>query len=508
MGNAAFGPACLADLECLTAPAREHTRRGHSNNGESESGWSGRVKRPVRTIQWIAAVLRIAGAYAGETSPCQNRQLVRRWTNVSSDTTRQRGASGAQPPSDADPKRSPVRELDVVLDALPAMVGYWDAQLRNVVANAAYVDFFGRTPGELKGLHIGELLGEELYAKNEPHIRAALAGEPQLFDREIIDPTGTPRYTQASYMPDIVDGEVRGFSVLVTDITARRIAERAAASAQARFQALFDLAPTGKFLIDASGVIVDANRAAGELLQLPADTLVGRSIEEFIPEEERGSSADLLARLLAGERIIGVERQYIRADGTRMWAQMDAASVRVPGEPALILAQIQDVGARREERTALARLAMHDPLTGLLNRRGFLACLAETARGSVVVVDLDEFKAVNDELGHQAGDDVLIAVAEILQDRVRDEDAVGRLGGDEFMLVLSHARADEAERVADDLTTRIAEARLGLPDRPVRASAGVAAIAPEIDPEALIAQADREMYAQKARGRRQEPEAR
>jgi diguanylate cyclase (GGDEF)-like protein/PAS domain S-box-containing protein len=399
-----------------------------------------------------------------------------------------------------------VRELDVVLDALPAMVGYWDSQLRNVVANAAYVDFFGRTPDELKGRHIRELLGEELYAKNERYIRAALAGEPQLFDREIIDPTGTPRYTQASYIPDIVDGEVRGFSVLVTDITARRVAERAAVSAQARFQALFDLAPTGKFLIDADGVIVDANHAAGELLQQPTGSLVGRSINEFIPEEDRDSSADLLARLLAGERIIGVERQYLREDGTRIWAQMDAASVRVPGDPVVILAQIQDVGARREERTTLARLAMHDPLTGLLNRRGFLAHLAETPRGALVVVDLDEFKAVNDELGHQAGDDVLIAVAELLKSRVRDEDAVGRLGGDEYVLVLSHARADEAASVAEDLTHRIAEARLGLPDRPVRASAGVAAIEPGLSPAELIAQADRAMYAQKARARGQEPD--
>ena len=115
----------------------------------------------------------------------------------------------------------PVEEIATApLVGLPAAVGYWDADLRNRVANRAYVEFLGLTPEEIHGRHVSEVLGPELYALNRPHIERALAGEPQLFDRTIIDPAGEPRHTQVSYIPDVVEGKVRGFVVLVTDVTA------------------------------------------------------------------------------------------------------------------------------------------------------------------------------------------------------------------------------------------------------------------------------------------------
>ena len=73
------------------------------------------------------------------------------------------------------------------------MVGYWDRDLRNVIANDAYVEFFGLTPEEIRGRHLSEVLGPDLYALNRPYLERALAGEPQLFDREIVDPSGARR---------------------------------------------------------------------------------------------------------------------------------------------------------------------------------------------------------------------------------------------------------------------------------------------------------------------------
>jgi PAS domain S-box-containing protein len=121
-----------------------------------------------------------------------------------------------------------------MLNALPAMVGYWDSQMRNRMANDAYIDYFGRTPQEMRGMHIRDVLGADLYEKNRPFIEAALAGETQLFDRAITTPSGEVRYTQASYIPDLVDGEVRGFFVLVTDITERRQIEEEVEQSRAR----------------------------------------------------------------------------------------------------------------------------------------------------------------------------------------------------------------------------------------------------------------------------------
>ena len=101
-------------------------------------------------------------------------------------------------------------DIGAIMDALPAMVGYWDAGLRNRMANRAYVEFFGLTPEQIRGRHASEVLGPELYALNRPYIERALAGEPQLFERTLTDQSGAPRHTQESYIPDVVDGKVRG----------------------------------------------------------------------------------------------------------------------------------------------------------------------------------------------------------------------------------------------------------------------------------------------------------
>jgi PAS domain S-box-containing protein len=128
------------------------------------------------------------------------------------------------------------RQVTAVLAHLPAMIGYWDRDLRNRLANAAYLDYFGKDPAHMHGVHIREVLGEDLFARNYPFMQAALAGEPQLFDRTIVTPTGETRHTQASYIPDVVDGTVEGFFVLVTDITARKQAEEALRRAHAELE--------------------------------------------------------------------------------------------------------------------------------------------------------------------------------------------------------------------------------------------------------------------------------
>jgi PAS domain S-box-containing protein len=114
-----------------------------------------------------------------------------------------------------------------LLNQVPGMVGYWDRELRNRYANQAYVEWFGQTPDAILGKHIREVIGEELFALNEPYMRAALAGNPQLFEREIPDPTGRKRRSQARYIPDAPNGTVEGFFVLVTDISELRAAQDA-----------------------------------------------------------------------------------------------------------------------------------------------------------------------------------------------------------------------------------------------------------------------------------------
>ena len=124
------------------------------------------------------------------------------------------------------------RDMKSVLDNMPAMIGYWNHDLRCRFGNYAYHDWFGIDPGTMPGMHISEVIGEERYQFNLPYIEGALRGEAQFFERTIPTPGGGEvRYSQASYIPDLDNGQVVGFYVLVTDISRTKKAELAAESA-------------------------------------------------------------------------------------------------------------------------------------------------------------------------------------------------------------------------------------------------------------------------------------
>ena len=171
-----------------------------------------------------------------------------------------------------------------MLDHLPAMVAYWGADRRNVVANAAYTEWFGWAPGQMRGVHIREVLGEELYAKNLPFIDAVLAGVEQLFDRTLLDASGRVRHTQASYVPDKLDGTTVGFFVLVTDVTPRVEVERALQRGIDEYRALARSTPNAFVLLfdtDLRYTIAD-----GPLLSafsLSGAQMEGRTMAEVLP---------------------------------------------------------------------------------------------------------------------------------------------------------------------------------------------------------------------------------
>ncbi|MGZ6692997.1 MAG: PAS domain-containing protein, partial [Solirubrobacteraceae bacterium] len=167
------------------------------------------------------------------------------------------------------------------------MVGYWDAGLRNRFANRAYVEFFGLTPEQIRGRHASEVLWPELYALDRPYIERALAGERQLFERTMIDPSGAPRHTQESYIPDVADGKVRGVVVLVTDITARQVAEQADAAVEIRFRLAFTHSPVGMGMMDSAGRLLQVNPALCTMLGCPEKELRGRTFADLVSPERQ-----------------------------------------------------------------------------------------------------------------------------------------------------------------------------------------------------------------------------
>jgi diguanylate cyclase (GGDEF)-like protein/PAS domain S-box-containing protein len=402
------------------------------------------------------------------------------------------------------------RRLRLLIDSVPAMVSYWDRQLCNVVANEAFVEFFGKTPVEIRGRHLREVLGARLYELSHNHVEGVLTGAKQVFEHTLTDRHGAARHVETHYIPDLVDGEVSGFYVQVTDVTTRVEAERARDDAVRLLQISMDNAPIGQAIVDTSLRALYVNPALCAMFGYSAAELIGVNLRSFVhPADIAVAEADYDVLKNCSLSHVVSELRVVRRDGTTAWIQRDA--VMVPGTHGsadIIIGQFQDVTARKQAEAELARQAVTDSLTGLGNRKAFLDSVhsqreAEPAASvGIVFIDLDGFKQINDTYGHSVGDAVLIHVAQRIAQLVVDTDSVYRLGGDEFVVLSTKA---EAQEYVTELANRLRRALSGSCDAGVTLltlSASVGSTwGPTHDIQQLLRDADTQMYRQKARRR-------
>ena len=266
----------------------------------------------------------------------------------------------------------------------------------------------------------------------------------------------------------------------------RRIVEQDLHDVQARFETAFTSAPIGMALVDMQGRWLQVNDALCRIVGhtrdgLKATTLHAIAHPEDVDRDER-SFCDLLCGNIPSYQ---VEKRYRHAFGHYLWVLLTVSLVRDPrGEPLYMLAQVQDISERKEAAERLEFLIDHDFLTGLFNRRRFQQEVAREAermsrygaKGAVLMIDLDNFKNVNDTFGHKAGDDLLRGVAGALRHRMRQTDVLARVGGDEFAMLLPETDADQAQLVAEGIVKTLGRQAAVLGDQtiPVTASVGVA----------------------------------
>lgn len=253
------------------------------------------------------------------------------------------------------------RSIQSILNALPAMVGYWDSELRNEMANEAYVDFFGMSPEEMRGIHIRDLLGPDLYEKNRPYMEGALAGEQQQFERAIPTPSGEVRHTQASYIPDEVDGEVRGFFVLVTDITETKRIERVAERSRTRLAEAERVAGLGSWEWEIETGEVHWSDGLYAIYGLSREEFgpqyqVGGS--EYVHPEDRDRVAIEVRRALETGASFDFEYRIIRPDGRVRRLQARAQLIAdAEGRPLHMTGTAHDVTEVRAAAEALHQTA-------------------------------------------------------------------------------------------------------------------------------------------------------
>lgn len=301
--------------------------------------------------------------------------------------------------------------------------------------------------------------------------------------------------------------------VLLHDLTAHRAAETAQHRAEQFFASVVSQLEEGVMVIDADRRVESINPAGRRILGLEGrDDLLGTPITRL-----PGALLDANARpmppaqypvartLATGEPVLGFVLGIDRPDGQRRWLSASSRMLN-PGEPrSAAVVSFADITEFRDNRRQLEYQATHDPLTGLANRSLILSQLtralaasAEQPVTTVMFVDLDNFKTINDSLGHAIGDNVLQIVAQRLQRALRAEDVVGRFGGDEFLVLLSgHGRSADLETLIARLRSIMSEPIVARGHRvEVGASVGVTEIAPgDIrTPEAVVHDADLAMY--------------
>jgi diguanylate cyclase (GGDEF)-like protein/PAS domain S-box-containing protein len=427
----------------------------------------------------------------------------------------------------AGPAEAAVR-WSALADALDAVVVVVELETGLVVElnDAARRELrHGVAPGETPADHLGrpfaELCAPEL-AEALPALLHGLAEQPgRRFGRRHVTWPGrglVPVEIVATAAP--WDGRPAAV-VVVRDTSARAALMQQSLELQEveqRFREAFDEAAIGMSLIAAgpdpeAGTFLEVNRSLATMVGRTPEGLAGVTFTEISHPDDVEIGLTVFDAVTRGEIPRGVaEKRYRHADGHDVWVRVTISAVHAPsGEVRHLVAQVEDITARKTAEAELVHRALHDPLTGLPNRAHVLEhlerAIARAARHGRLVgmlyVDVDDFKDINDSLGHAVGDEVLVALARRVRGVLRDGDVAARLGGDELVVVCDDLLEPG---MIEDLAARVVDAvaqplQVGHHVLHLTASVGVSTGGMGSSAERMVRDADAAMYRAKRAGK-------
>jgi len=399
-------------------------------------------------------------------------------------------------------------ESSFELASTPVTLVYWDANGLTVSAEGRVEEIFGRSSDEIVG-HLGLEFIDPRYHDLVATIFINVLSEPsrtQSIRFEIVRPDDSRVWVETTVMNRLADPRIGAVVGITHDITEQLAAERARREhdealrqshdelrrSHAEFETLANNVPAAVVRVDGIGVITYAN---DQWRRLVGEDHTER-LADIVACEDREALAQMLLALATpgGPRDMSME---IRGrDGARVFSLSCQAVGGSGSGPRPVIGSMADVTSTTE----LRHLAQHDDLTGLLNRHGIESrlreALVEDATNVLVAfIDLDGFKTVNDECGHEAGDEVLRVVASRLRKAVRPTDEVSRYGGDEFVVVCRGANDGAEHAVAARIEEVLAPPiELATTTWIPRASIGMARAQPDEALASVLRRADQAMY--------------
>jgi diguanylate cyclase (GGDEF)-like protein/PAS domain S-box-containing protein len=338
------------------------------------------------------------------------------------------------------------------------------------------------------------------------YAEARLRGQqvPARYEIRLLTRSGETRWVDVSAGLTTFEGQLAGL-VTAYDITERKKAEQFLRESEERYRTLVEALPEAITLTDLDGRVKFVSQGGLMLFGLQdVQDAQGRNLLEWLTEADRPRAVqDLRKMLTEGERKMGVYAAQ-RDDGTVFYLEVKGEVLHDEREmPHELLFISRDITERREAEQRLEYVSTHDALTGIYNRTFFEAELGRLRRLdaafplSVVMIDLDELKRINDRYGHSAGDELLRRTARLLMRLLRQQDVLARIGGDEFAILLPCTNREMADELSNRLRHGIELHNQQYPEQAIKLSFGVAtAEGPQLL-TAVLAAADERMYAEK-----------
>ena len=405
------------------------------------------------------------------------------------------------------------QRLKSITDNLPSMIAQIDRQERYVFVNEFVSRTFGTPPAMILGKTMREVRGEEIYSRIAPFVQQALRGEVGSFEGTA---TGIDRgefYYLAEFLPSFNQaGENDGFYVMTFDITQRKRAEMLQAENEQRLRLITDNLPVLISYVDSNHLFQFGNATFKQWLNVDPIEMAGEPLINVIGEKLYQERYEQLSLALSGETV----RFVVTSENKGIQRHLQTIYVPhqgIDGKTLGVYTLTSDITTQKNTEKQLFDLARIDSLTGLPNRRQFEErldeALARVDRSggelALMFLDIDHFKAINDGLGHAAGDDVLLQFGQAIRQAVRKVDVVARLAGDEFIVLLEGLNdKSEANTVAGKILKAVARS---IPSAngvlEVSSSIGITFASNASDAAQLREQADQALYLAKKRGRNQ-----
>jgi len=405
-------------------------------------------------------------------------------------------------------------ELRLLTDNVPAMINYFDSNMNCVFSNKRYADFFGLAVADVVGKPLAEIAGSEAYANVEVHLRNALAGRPVTYQRMVRLESGAQRWLEVKLVPRVAEnGSIPGCYAMSIDITEQKQTEEALRDSIEQMRLFTDNVPSMTVSWDENLCCSFANKRFAEFFGIPVENLLGIHMSKFIGDDAFREVEKYFAQALSGHPI-SYQRLHHFANGESRYIEVKLLPhVAHDGRILGCYAVTTDITEQKQVEERIRHLAHHDNLTGLPNRLLFNDRLSQeisfskrgARRFALLYLDLDNFKPVNDALGHNAGDEVLRIVSQRLREQVRESDTVARVGGDEFTIIMRDIRSREnVVTIAGKIVAALAEPfylERQETSVDIGASVGIALYPDDAqDHETLIKIADAAMYSAKVQG--------